>query len=160
MKDTKVQQLLGLIVATVFTGFMIFFVKDSGSASALAATFTGIVGVFIGLDIAVMIKKTSAMSDGAYKAMNKSRYMAALFIFSGLLIETFVISGLYGRNCDSLYTSFGMGFLIVIGGLIAGIEGNKIVTNPSDSEPPPETASRSQTVNGTGNTVAGGNIVN
>jgi Na+/phosphate symporter len=57
MKDTKVQQLSGLIIATVFTGFMIFFVKDSGSASALAATFTGIVGIFIGLDIAVMIKK-------------------------------------------------------------------------------------------------------
>jgi hypothetical protein len=53
-----------------------------------------------------------------------------------------------------------MGFLIVIGGLIAGIEGNKIVTNPAHNESPPETTSRSQTVNGTGNTVAGGDIVN
>jgi hypothetical protein len=134
MKDTKTEQLVGLIVATIFTGFMIFFVKDSGSVSALAATFTGIVGVFIGLDIAVMIKKTSAMPEGCYKTMNKHRYMAALIIFSVLLVESFCISGLYGRNCDPLYTSFGLGFLLVIGGLISGLEGNKIVTGKPEKK--------------------------
>ncbi len=135
MKDTKTEQLIGLIVATIFTGFMIFFVKDSGAVSALGATFTGIVGVFIGLDIAVMIKKTSAMPEGSYKTMNKHRYITALVIFSALLIESFFISGIYGRNCDPLYTSFGMGFLIVIGGLIAGVEGNKIATGePQNTE--------------------------
>jgi hypothetical protein len=134
MKGTKTKQLFGLIVAAVFTGFMIFFIKDSGSASTLAATFTGIVGAFIGLDIAVMIKKTSVMPEGCYKAMNKHRYMAALIIFSALLIESFCISGLCGRNCDSLYTSFGLGFLLVIGGLISGLEGNKIVTGEKASE--------------------------
>jgi hypothetical protein len=49
------------------------------------------------------------------------------------MIETFYISGT-GRNCDSLYTSFGMGFLVVIGGLIAGIEGNKIVTGKAEPD--------------------------
>jgi FtsH-binding integral membrane protein len=137
MKDTKKEQLFMLIVATLFTGFMIYFVTDSGVASILGATFTGIVGVFIGLDIAVMIKKTSALPEGAYKEMNKQRYIAALVIFALLMIETFVISGM-GRNCDSLYTSFGMGFLVVIGGLIAGIEGNKIVTGQSQKNEPPK----------------------
>jgi len=125
MKDTKTGQLLGLICATIFTGFMIFFIKDTGSASAIAVTFTGIVGVFIGLDIALMIKKTSAMPEG-FKEINSHRYIAGLVIFAVLLVETFVISAMYKRNCDSLYTSFGMGFLIIIGGLIAGVEGNKI----------------------------------
>jgi membrane-bound metal-dependent hydrolase YbcI (DUF457 family) len=164
MKDTKIQQLLGLIIATIFTGFMIFFVKDSGSASALAVTFTGIVGIFIGLDIAVMIKKTSAMPEGSFKTINRQRYIAALVIFSALLVEAFFISGFYERNCDSLYTSFGMGFLIVIGGLITGVEGNKIVTGRQGSTPPPSTARQqerereAQTVNGNGNIVAGGDI--
>jgi len=45
-----------------------------------------------------------------------------------LLIEAFVISGLYGREMNSLYCCFGVGFIIVIGGLISGIEGNKIAT--------------------------------
>jgi hypothetical protein len=171
MKDTKTEQLIGLVVATIFTGFMIFFVKDSGSVSALAATFTGIVGVFIGLDIAVMIKKTSAMSEGCYKTMNKHRYITALIIFSALLIESFFISGLYRRNCDPLYTSFGLGFLLVIGGLISGLEGNKIVTGnlPEKESFPGDSSSRqaesekklgAQTINGNGNTVAGGDIVN
>jgi membrane-bound metal-dependent hydrolase YbcI (DUF457 family) len=162
MKDTKIQQLLGLIIATVFTGFMIFFVKDSGSASALAATFTGIVGIFIGLDIAVMIKKTSAMPEGSFKTINRQRYIAALIIFSALLVEAFFISGFYERNCDSLYTSFGMGFLIVIGGLIAGVEGNKIVTGQQGSSALPGVARQGeqegQVINGNENVVAGRDI--
>jgi len=133
MKDTKTGQLAGLIFATIFTGFMIFFIKDSGSASAIAVTFTGIVGVFIGLDIALMIKKTASMPEG-FKEINTHRYIAGLIIFAALLIETFVISALYQRNCDSLYTSFGMGFLVVIGGLIAGVEGNKIATAEHETE--------------------------
>lgn len=135
MKDTKAGQLFGLIVATIFTGGMIFFIKDTGSSSAIAVTFTGIVGVFIGLDIALMIKKTSAMPTG-YKMINIHRYIAGLVIFSVLLIESFVMSAMFDRNCDSLYTSFGMGFLIIIGGLIAGVEGNKIAT--VSPEPPDE----------------------
>ena len=137
MKDTKLEQLIWLIVSTLFTGFMIYFVKDSGTVSALAATFTGIVGIFIGLDIAVMMKKTSAMQGGDFKPINKHRYIAAFIIFAMLLLEAFFISAFYGRNCDSLYTSFGMGFLFVIGGLIAGIEGNKIVTNEETYEETP-----------------------
>ena len=133
MKDTKTGQLIGLIFATIFTGFMIFFIKDSGTASAIAVTFTGIVGVFIGLDIALMIKKTASMPEG-FKEINTHRYIAGLVIFAALLVETFVISALYQRNCDSLYTSFGMGFLVVIGGLIAGVEGNKIAESHEQTE--------------------------
>ena len=132
MKNTKTRQLIGLIIATLFTAFMIYFIKDTGSSAAIATTFTAIVGAFIGLDIALMIKKTSGMPEG-FKEINMHRYIAAI-IFSVLLIETFFISGIYGRNCDSLYTAFGLGFLIVIGGMIGGIEGNKIAES-HDPEP-------------------------
>ena len=135
MKNTKAGQLFGLIAATIFTGAMIFFIKDTGSTAAIAITFTGMVGAFIGLDIALMIKKTSGMPEG-YKEINKHRYIAGLIIFSLLLVECFFISAMYGRNCDSLYTSFGMGFLIVMGGLIAGIEGNKIATKENGEVSP------------------------
>jgi hypothetical protein len=117
---------------------MIFFVNDSGVVSTLAVTFTGIIGVFLGLDIAVMLKKTSAMPQGAYKEINKHRYIAAIIIFAALMVETFVISGIYGRNFDSLYASFGLGFLVVIGGLVAAVEGNKIVTGEPEKNISPE----------------------
>jgi hypothetical protein len=139
MKDTKTGQLIGLVFATVFTGFMIYFIKDTGSASAIAATFTAIVGAFIGLDIALMIKKTASMPEG-YKKINRHRYVAGGIIFAALLVETFVISGMFGRNCDSLYTSFGMGLLVILGGFIVGVEGNKIATG--SPEPPDEAAEK------------------
>ncbi|MDR1389181.1 MAG: hypothetical protein LBJ31_04320 [Treponema sp.] len=128
MKNTKTEQLVWLVIAVLLTAGMIFFIKDSGVASALAGTLTGVVSIFIGVDIAVLIKKTSALPAGEYKEINKSRYIAAGIIFALLLCEAFFISAYYGRNCDGLYTSFGIGILIVIGGLIAGIEGNKLVT--------------------------------
>jgi len=134
MKDTKSGQLFGLIIASLFTAGMIFFIQDTASASAIAMTFSAIVGVFIGLDITLMIKKTSEMPTG-YKEINMHRYVAGLIIFSLLLIETFFISAAFRRNCDSLYTSFGIGFLVIIGGLIAGVEGNKIATE-GKADPP------------------------
>jgi hypothetical protein len=128
MKDTKLEQLVWLITGFLFTAGMIFFISDKTVVVSLSITFTSIVGVFLGVDIAVMIKKTSALPQGEFKCINKHWYITGLVIFALLLIEAFVITGLFGRNCDALFASFGMGFLIVIGGLVAAVEGNKIVT--------------------------------
>ena len=136
MSKVKGEQLVWLIVATIFTGGMIYFVQDSGTTSAMAAAFTGIVGIYLGLDIALMIKKTHEMAGGNFQAMDKGRYITAMVLFSLLLIEAFYISAFFKRNCDSLYTSFGLGLLIVLGGLIAGVQGNKIATNEAQEEPP------------------------
>lgn len=134
MNDIKIEQMIWLIIATLFTGAMLYFVVDSTSATGIAWTFTGIVGTFIGVDLALMIKKTSEMSHGQYKAINKHRYVMALVIFALLLFEAFFFLAPMGRNCDGLYASFGMGFLIIIGGIIAGYEGNKIVTNKDEPQ--------------------------
>jgi hypothetical protein len=132
MKDVKTEQLLWLLAGFLFTAGMLFFVKDSTVVISLSITFTSIVGVFLGVDIAVMIKKTSAMPEG-FKAINKPRYIISLIIFALLIAEAIFLSAVYSRNCDALYASFGMGFLIVIGGLVAGIEGNKMVTNEKET---------------------------
>jgi len=130
MKEkTKAEQLVWLFLGFLFTAGMLFFVQDGSVMIPIAVTFTTIVGIFLGIDIALMIKKTTAMPPNEFKHMNKSRYITALVIFALLLIEAFVLSSAFGRNSDSLYASFGMGFLIVIGGLVAGVEGNKMATN-------------------------------
>ena len=126
--EIKVEQLVWLFLGFLFTAGMLFFVEDSAVVVSLSVTFTSIVGVFLGIDIAVMIKKTSVLPVGEYKAINKTRYVISLVIFGTLIAEAFFLSGNFGRNCDALYASFGLGFLIVIGGIIAGIEGNKIAT--------------------------------
>ena len=133
MNKVKVEQMIWLLIGTVFTAGMLFYVKDSTTITGIAWTFTGIVGTFIGVDLALMIKKTSEMSHGQYKEINKHRYIISLVIFSLLLAESFYLAST-GQNCDGLYASFGMGFLIIIGGLVAGVEGNKIVTNYAPDE--------------------------
>jgi hypothetical protein len=128
MKDTKTEQLVWLFIGFLFTAGMLFFVKDSTVIISLSITFTSIIGVFLGVDIAVMIKKTSALPPGEYKMINKPRYITSLIIFVVLIIEAFILSSIYNRNCDALYASFGVGFLIVVGGLVAAVEGTTIVT--------------------------------
>lgn len=126
--STKKSQLLWLILAALFTGGMAWFIESGTAITAIAGVFTAVVGVFLGLDIAGMIRKTQLLRPGDYKNMNRSRYIAAIIIFGALLTEAFLLSGLYNRNMDSLYLCFGVGFIIVIGGMVSGIEGNKLVT--------------------------------
>jgi len=133
MYNVKFEQMVWLIIGTLFTAGMLFFIKDSTTITGIAWTFTGIVGTFIGIDLAVMIKKTSEMTNGHFKEINKHRYITSLVIFALLLGEAFYLAST-GRNCDGLYASFGMGFLIIIGGLVAGVEGNKIVTKHDSSK--------------------------
>jgi len=122
-------QVFWLILATLFVAGIVWFVTDSLAVTAISGAFTGIVGVFLGVDILTMIHKTKELNRGLYKEMNLHRYVLSLCVFAILLTEAFVISGLYNREMNSLYLCFGVGFLIVIGGLISGIEGNKIATD-------------------------------
>jgi len=129
MKNIKAVQVFWLILATLFVAGIVWFVKDSITVTAISGAFTGVLGIFLGVDIMTMIHKTKELASGCYKNMNMHRYIISLFIFAALLVEAFVISGLYSREMNSLYLCFGVGFLIVIGGLISGIEGNKIATS-------------------------------
>ena len=81
-----------------------------------------------------MLHKTKELPAGRYKNMNRHRYIIALIIFALLLIEAFIISSIFERDMNSLYLSFGVGFIIVIGGLVSGVEANKIVTGEQPSE--------------------------
>lgn len=125
---TKKMQVFWLILATAFVAGIIWFVTDSLTVTSIAGAFTGVLGIFLGVDILAMIQKTKKMSPGQYKEMNVHRYVISLCVFSVLLAEAFIISGLYQREMNSLYLCFGVGFIVVIGGLISGIEGNKIAT--------------------------------
>jgi hypothetical protein len=125
---TKAIQIFWLILATLFVAGIVYFVTDSLTVTAISGTFTGVIGIFLGVDILTMVKKTEHLPPGLYQHLNTHRYIIALCVFGALLAEAFVISALYSREMNSLYLCFGVGFVIVIGGLIGGIEGNKIVT--------------------------------
>lgn len=125
---TKKMQIFWLILATLFVAGIVWFVTDSLTVTAISGAFTAVLGIFLGVDIMAMIQKTKEMSPGNYRDMNMHRYIISLCVFAVLLTEAFIISGLYKREMNSLYLCFGVGFVVVIGGLISGIEGNKIAT--------------------------------
>lgn len=128
MGDIKLKQLLWLITATLFTGGMLYFVTYENTITAIAWAYTSIMSGFIGIDIAVMIKKTSEMHNGMFKELNAARYNIAMLLFGLLLIESFYL-GSIGRDVNGLIASFGLGFLFIIGGRAIGIEANKHATN-------------------------------
>jgi len=130
MGATKKIQVFWLIFATFFVAGMLWFVTDSLTVTALASSFTGVLGIFLGVDIINMLHKTKELKAGFYKKMNIHRYILSLCVFAVLLAEAFVISGMFNREMNTLYLCFGVGFIIVIGGLISGIECNKIATVP------------------------------
>jgi hypothetical protein len=108
---------------------IIRFVGDQLTATAIAGTYTAVLGIFLGIDLATMIHKTQNLSPGDYKEINMHRYIIALCIFASLIAETYAVSGIFNRELNSLYLCFGVGFLTVVGGLIGGIEANKISTD-------------------------------
>jgi len=129
MKNTKAFQILWLVLATLFVAGIVRLVTDPVTVVALAGTYTAVLGLFLGVDLAAMIHKTQCLSPGDYKSINLHRYVIALCIFAALIIETFIVSSIFKRELNSVYLCFGVGFLIVIGGLISGVEANKMATD-------------------------------
>jgi len=127
--NIKTRQILWLALATLFVALLIWFVRDTTTVTAIAGTFTSVLSIFLGLDIATMLHKTRELLAGDYKEINTSRYVLSLFIFGALLAEAFVIAAKQQRDVNSLYLCFGVGFLVVIGGLVGGVECNKIATD-------------------------------
>jgi len=134
MGKTKKIQVFWLLLATAFVAGIVWFVADPLTVTAIAGSFTAVVGIFLGLDILTMIHKTRELRAGIYKEMNTHRYVVSLCVFAVLLAEAFVISGTSGREMNQLYLCFGVGILIVIGGLVGGIEANKIATDEDGQE--------------------------
>ena len=129
MKNTKAMQVLWLALATLFVAAMVRLIDNPVTSTAISGTFTAVIGLFLGLDIITMLHKTRELKPGDYKSINTHRYIIALLIFASLLAESFYVSIRYQRDVNSLYLCFGVGFLVVIGGLVSGIEGNKIATD-------------------------------
>jgi len=137
MATTKKIQLFWLALAALFVAAFIWLVPDSLAVTTVSGAFTGVLGIFLGTDIAAMILKTRAMQPGDYKSINTHRYVIALFIFAFLLIEAVIIASNSGREMSQLYMCFGLGVLVVIGGLINGIECNKICTGQEAQDESP-----------------------
>lgn len=122
----KILKVFLILLATALMGAVIVFIRDSSIVDSMAAVYAISLNGFLGVDIASMIKSSSSLPVGEYKAMHFYRYVIA-FICMMLL---FVLS-LYQKEVNQVQSimaisAFGSGSMLIIGMVMSGLEGNKI----------------------------------
>lgn len=121
----KFVKALFFIIASAIMGICLLFAPES--SGAVSITYTTVLGIYLGLDIASMITKTTTLKKGDYEKLNIYKY-----VISGIcLIALIIISCFMKSKVDisTALTSFISAAMILIGCIIGGLEGNKIATN-------------------------------
>ena len=125
---TRTEQMIYVFVAALIMAMFMYFVKSETVLGAISVAFVGAIGLFLGVDLRKMLKDTSSLPKGQFKRINKYRYIITLVLFAALLTEAFIIQKATEISMVGIYGSIGVGFMLVLGLLISGIEANKIKT--------------------------------
>ena len=118
-----------MVIATLVMALCLFFVPES--SGTVSITFVSVLGLYLGLDVAAMITKTTTLKKGDFEDMNVYKY-----VLSAICLLILIGISIYLKNkCDvsTALTSFIASVMIIIGCIITGLEGNKIATNADGS---------------------------
>lgn len=99
------------------------------SSGTISVTYLSVLGMYLGIDIADTIVKSSQMSKGKYKPLHKHK-----FVISFICLVILIVCCLYvdANIVSTALTTFISSILIIIGLIIGGLEGNKIAANAGD----------------------------
>lgn len=103
---------------------LLFIPQTSGPVSI---TFITVLGIYLGLDIAGMITKTSQLPKGEYKKISVHKYIISTICLMILVVLSLVMKDKADMN--TALTSFCSATMIICGCLLGGLEGNKIATS-------------------------------
>lgn len=113
------------LAATGVMALCLLFVPES--SGSVSISYTSVVGIYLGLDIAAMIARTSKLQKGNFETMNVYKYVLVSACLAVLIAVAVVIRG--RADVGTAMTSFITSAMIVIGCVIGGLEGNKIATD-------------------------------
>lgn len=125
---TKTEQVIYLLISTIITMAFILLIKEPVIIGTICSVYVASVGTFLGVDLRKMISDTRKLPVGSFKPMNKWRYVLTVVLFVVILVEAFIVHELKGTQVSVIYTSCGVGLIVVLGLLMSGIEANKVVT--------------------------------
>lgn len=113
------------IFVSIVMGIVLNLIPQT--SGPVSITYGAVLSVYLGVDLADTIIKTSEMAKGEYKDMHIHKYVIAVLCLAVLIINCVFIKD----KCDvgTALTSFVSSFFIVAGLLIGGLDGNKIATN-------------------------------
>lgn len=124
----KALKVILLFFATILMGAVIYFIKNPSVVDAIAATYAICINGFLGVDIAAMIKDSTKKPAGDWKDIKLYRY-----VFSFICMALLFVMALYQKEVNDIQSimaisSFGSGAMLIIGLVMAGLEGNKIAS--------------------------------
>jgi len=113
------------LIPTAFMGLTMFFVPEIADTTSIF--YVGLIGVFLGVDMVAMIKKTKEMSNGEFDTVKIWRYVLVVLALASLLTVAFIQ---YKSSKIMVVTigSFAAAVYLIAGILLAGLDGNKIAT--------------------------------
>ena len=103
----------------------LIFIPDS--SGAVSVSFTTVLGIYLGLDIAGMIAKTASLPKGEYKALNIYKYVITSLSLFILIIISLIVKD--RSDVRTALTSYISAIMIIIACLLGGLEGNNIATD-------------------------------
>jgi predicted membrane channel-forming protein YqfA (hemolysin III family) len=128
----KFVKYLLFIIPTLFMGLIIYFVPELSDATSVF--YTGLISVFLGVDIMAMIKKTKTLPSGEFDKLKIGRYL----VVGASLVALLTISYIQYKETKTMVVTLGAfssAVFIIAGILIAGFDGNRMVTYaPEDNQ--------------------------
>lgn len=115
-----------LIIVTAIMATVLFLINAEEVIGPISISYIVAVGGYLSIDLASMIKQTTLKPPGDFKSMRKYRYILAVFFMCFL----FVVAS--WKEFETAMASFGSGSIIILGFLMGGLQGNKIVTGIKD----------------------------
>ena len=129
----KAIKLIAFVIPSLFMALILLFVPEV--ADIVSIFYVGLVGTFIGADLVAMIQRTKSLPDGEFDKLNAWRYITASVFLVGLLAIAFYKYHT-GVEIKTTVVSLSSSVLLVSSMIIAGLDGNRIVTgDPAKTAP-------------------------
>lgn len=113
-----------VILSTIFLAFLVIFAPDI--ANVCSMFYVGLIGVFLGVDMIAMVKKTKQL-EGEFKKIKIWR----IIVSTSCVIILFVLTFFVNENNQEMtitLTSLASCVYIMFSILLAGLDANRIAT--------------------------------
>lgn len=124
----KFLQVFLLMLATVLMGAAILIIKNSSIIDMIAPGYFLVVNGFLGIDLWIMIKETKKLPGMEFKDLHWYRYITALLCMLALTVLSTYMMEVHDIQALIASSSFILGDFAIIGMILAGIKGNKLVS--------------------------------
>jgi len=121
---TKIFKVFIFVIATAVMACCLYAVP--AASSPVSILYTGVLSLYLGLDMANMITKTHSLPKGEFKNLSRHKYITA-----GICLAVLLIIGITKRSdpmIEGALTAFISDIMIILACLIGGLEANNIAT--------------------------------